>query len=121
MNLTVHGLPYWSEYLKGRFWGPLLFNLYINDLFYIIDTECNFADGTTPYVVDMVLGKLMAKLELAAEKALNWFHYNGMKLHSSKCHVLVSGNKHECMICKIGTSQVIETHLVKLLRVDPPL
>ena len=106
---------------QGSVLGPLLFNLYINDLFYIIDTECNFADGTTPYAVDMFLGKLMAKLELAAEKALNWFHYNGMKLNSSKCHVLVSGNKHECMICKIGTSQVIETHLVKLLRVDPPL
>ena len=112
----------WSALLvgvsQGSVLGPLLFNLYINDLFYIIDTDaCNFADDTTPYAVDMLLDKLMAKLELAAEKALNWFHYNGMKLNASKCHVLVSGNKHECMICKIGTSQVIETHHVKHLGV----
>ena len=112
----------WSALLigvpQGSVLGPLLFNLYINDLFYLIDTDvCNFADDTTPYAVDMCLAKLMAKLELAAEKALNWFYYNGMKLNSSKCHLLISGNKYECMICKIGTSQVIETHLVKLLGV----
>jgi hypothetical protein len=57
----------------------------------------------------------MAKLELASEKALNWFRNNAMKLNSSKCRLLISGNKHECMIGKIGNSQVIETHLVKLL------
>ena len=66
--------------LIGR--STLLFNLYINDLFFIIDTDvCNFADDTTPYAVDMYLDKLMAKLEMAVEKALNWFHYNGMKLN----------------------------------------
>ena len=65
----------------------------------------------------MCLDKLMAKLEMAAEKAINWFHYNGMKLNSNKCHLLISGNKHGSMICKIGSSQVTESHLVKLLGV----
>ena len=72
---------------------------------------------TPPPMLLMCLDKLMAKLEIAVEKALNWVHYNSMKLNSSKCHLLISGNKHESMICKIGSSQVIETHLVKRLGV----
>ena len=113
----------WSTLLKGvpqgSVLGPLLFNLYINDLFYLIDTDiCNYADDTTPYAVDMCLEKLMDKLELASNKAMEWFRYNGMKLNSKKCHLLVSGHKNECMICNIGNSQVIETHLVKLLGVN---
>ena len=52
----------------------------------------------------------MKKLENAAEKAIDWFEYNGMKLNSSKCHLLVCGHKYESMIAKIGNEQIIETH-----------
>ena len=103
---------------QGSILGPLIFNLYINDLFFIILTDiCNFADDTTPYTIDMNLEKLMAKLECATNSAVEWFHYNGMKLNSSKCHLLICGHKYECMLCKIDNTQVIETHLVKLLGV----
>ena len=104
---------------QGSILGPLIFNLYINDLFFIIQTDvCNFADDTTPYTIDMSLENLMAKLESAAQSALDWFHSNGMKLNSSKCHLLVCGNKFECMLCEIRGSQIIESHLVKLLGVN---
>ena len=104
---------------QGSILGPLIFNLYINDLFFIIKTDiCNFADDTTPYTIDMSLENLMAKLESAAQSALDWFHSNGMKLNSSKCHLLVCGNKFDCMLCEIGGLQIIETHLVQLLGVN---
>ena len=59
----------------------------------------------------------MAKLECATKSATEWFHYNGMQLNSSKCHLLVCGHKFESMIFKIENSMIVETHLVKLLGV----
>ena len=63
----------------------------------------------------MTLGGLMEKLGSASNCALEWFCVNGMKPNSSKCHLLICGHKFEDMLCKIGNSQVIETHLTKLL------
>ena len=40
-----------------------------------------------------------------------------MKLNSSKCHLLFCRHKFECMLCEIDNTQIIETLLVKLLRV----
>ena len=105
--------------LQGSVLGPLLFNLFINDLFFVIKRcVCNYADDNTPYTVDMCLGDLMAKLEFAVNSAIEWFRYNDMKLNSGKCQVLVCGHKFESVICRIGNSLVIETHLVKLLGVQ---
>ena len=58
------------------------------------------------------------KLECAVEKAFDWFELNGMKLNSSKCHLLVCGHKHKSMICKIGNVPLIEKQRVKLLGIS---
>ena len=39
----------------------------------------------------MSLDKLMEKLECAVKIAMELFYYNGMKLNSGKCHLLVCG------------------------------
>ena len=80
----------WSELLKGvpqgSILGPLLFNIYINDLFLIIKNTdiCNYADDTTLY-----------NLEHDSTLLVQWFEENYMKLNKEKCHLLVSGHKYE--------------------------
>ena len=37
----------------------------------------------------------MQQLEQQSNTALKWFEDNNMKMNASKCHLLVSGNKHE--------------------------
>ena len=58
----------------------------------------------------------MEKLEGGAENALCWF--NGMKMNSDKCHLLISGHKHEVLIANIGAEQIIETNKLKLLGIE---
>ena len=111
----------WSELIQGvpqgSILGPLLFNIFINDLFFkLLESGiCNFADDNTLYLAAMRLDILMDRLERASKTALKWFEYNSMKLNAKKCHLLVCGHKFESMIAKIGSDNVIETHCVKLL------
>ena len=91
----------WEELLQGApqgsVLGPLLFNIYLNDLFYLTESTevCNFADDTTFFASDENLNSLIKRLKHDSLLAIEWFQNNNMKLNQDKCHLLVSGYKHE--------------------------
>ena len=73
--------------------GPLLFNIYLNDMFYVIEGTkiCNFADDTTPHSSCQNLKDAMTNVDCAI--LVEWFRYNFMTLNSDKCHIIVFGHK----------------------------
>ena len=111
----------WSALLQGvpqgSFLWPLLFNIYLNDLFSALKEidVCNFAENTTPFVCDMDLNIVIKKLEENSALALTGFECHHMKLSSDKCHLLVSGNHNEEIFMKTGGDIIWKNSSVKLL------
>ena len=110
----------WSALLKGvphgSVLGPILFNIYLNDIFYFLNCNiCNFADDTTPYVCNKNLDFVLEQLELQSNIAIKWFEVNHMKMNASKCHLFVSGNKYEHMWARVGSDLIWKSRTVKLL------
>ena len=114
--LLVHGRNS-NGVPQGSVLGPLLFNIYINDLFFQFAEVCNFADDTTLYASNLDLETLIQNLEDDSLKAILWFENNYMKLNDEKCHFLVSGNTNEHLWVNIGEALIWESSKEKLLGV----
>ena len=100
--------------------GPLLFNIYINDLFWLNEQTdvCNYADDTTFYACDINLESVLLRLEHDSLLAIDWFESNFMKLNSDKCHLLISGFKHQSHWAMVGDYRIWESSHKKLLGVE---
>ena len=98
----------WEQLLcgvpQGSILGPILFNIYLNDLFYLLKQTdiCNLADDTTPYACDTDIVSLISRLENDALIAIVWFEANYMKINADKCHLLLSGNVEQWHWAKVG-------------------
>ena len=113
MKCSSLGVP------QGSVLGPLLFNIYINDFFYLVkDTEiCNYADDTTIFVCGTKFDPILKTLEKDASLLSNWFANNYMKMNDDKSHLLVLGNKDVEATVNISGSFMKESDEEKLLGV----
>ena len=78
---------------QGSILGPLLFNIYLNDLFFdFIDPSvhiCNYADDNTLYEMGNDVSELIRNLKMNMLTVNDWFQNNGLQLNVNKCELIV--------------------------------
>ena len=116
----------WSAIKKGvpqgSILGPLLFNVFINDIFYFLEhgTLYNYADDNTVSFSTPDLDKLIQILQSESQILLNWFHENCMQANPDKFQAIAVGEKTfaKNLVLKISNSEIKCEELVKLLGID---
>ena len=81
--------------LQGSVLGPLLFNIFINDLFLFIDSGdiSYFADDNVLFKCCDNLDEAKSSIENECRSVTSWFKINSLRVNPDKCHVVVLGAK----------------------------
>ena len=73
--------------------GPLLFNIYICDMFFETPKNIDFvgyADDNTPYTYSSNIEEVLENLQGALKQPFQWISANHLVANAGKCHPLTS-------------------------------
>ena len=112
----------WKEILsgvpQGSILGPLLFNVFLCDLFFDLEKIdfSNFADDITPYCHGQNVEEVIHNLEKTATDLFEWFTNNEMRANPEKFQLILnSKSKHKLML---GDASITNSNQVKLLGIN---